>query len=374
MTPPEQILLSPEARIKPKPEGPKHLLQVKGDCHPDWMNGFFPKVAAIKRKLRTSEGRRELRQLLEGRIANLLFLEASTRTRTSFDMAANLLGMKTVVTPGSDMTSRVKGETLRNTLLAVLGTRPDIFVLRDADDDAAKIAAELSEKYYGGIPVINAGSGKKHHPSQTQGDHTILWEYECESQGILVTHEEQSPEVLKRCGPESLFSGLTVGIGADVYFSRTARSFAFQTAKYPIQEIIFITDPRLAPPDELKQYLTELRIPFTVTDDLGSALPRVDLLYWGRPQAERFDTETLREEVRRRTPRFQITLERSERMKPEALILHPQPINNDSLEITPDVQYGSKRCITRQQSDIGVPVRMADYLWFLNRPAFESLC
>lgn len=354
-------------------QGPKHLLQVKGDCHPDWMNSFFPKVAAIKRKLRTREGKYELRQLLQGRIANLLFLESSTRTRTSFDMAAKLLGMETVVTSGSDNTSRAKGETLRNTLLAVLGTRPDIFVLRDADDDAAKIAAELAEEYYGGLPVINAGSGKKHHPSQTQGDHTTLWEHACEFRGIFVSHHEQPADVLARCGPESLFSGLTIGIGADVFFSRTARSFAFQTAKYPIKKIIFVTDPLLAPPEELKEYLTELGIPFEVTGNLDSVLPLVDIWYWGRPQAERFETETQREEVRMRTPRFQITLERSERMKPTALILHPQPINKESLEITPDVQYGSKRCITRQQSDNGVPVRMADYLWFLNREAFNSL-
>ncbi len=337
------------------------------------MNDFFPKVAAIKRKLRTSEGRRELRQLLEGRIANLLFLEASTRTRTSFDMAAKLLGMETVVTPGSDITSRSKGETLRNTLLAVLGTRPDIFVLRDPDDDAARIAAELAEEYYGGLPVINAGSGKKHHPTQTQLDHFTLWELLCEARGVFVTHKEQSTKVLEEIRLERLLLGLTIGIGFDVFFSRTARSFAFQTAKYPVEKIVFITDPILAPPEELQQHLTELRVPFEITDNLDAALSLLDILYGGRLQAERLDSEAQREELRKKMPRFQITSARAERMKPTALILHPQPINSDSLEITPEVQYGSKRCITRQQSDNGVPVRMADYLWFLNRTAFESL-
>ena len=316
---------------------PRHLLRAQ-DFTREGLDDLFRKVRETKQLLATSEGTEELRHRLPGKVMHAFFAEESTRTRFSFCTAAARLGMTPIWCENAKFSSMGKaGETLEDTVECLLGYGPDILVLRHPDDDAAERAAFISDQKYGGIPVINAGSGKKHHPTQTRLD--------------LFTVDELLGGI----------DGKKFAIGADVFYSRVARSFAYSLCAFKRIEIVFVSPNELAPPTELLAHLKAHGVSYTLTTDLMSALREADVTLWGRLQVERVEDVKLRQDLIKQCAAFQIGPNQAAVMPKHALLLHPQPIS-EAHEITELVKAQCPNYKVPQQSANGLPVRMVD-IW-----------
>ena len=312
-----------------------HVLRAQ-DFERVWLEQFFPNATTIKQVIATQEGRARLRTRFVGMLAYLFFAEESTRTRFSFATACENLGMNVIwCENGRFSSSMAKGESWEETVEVLLGYRPDIFISRHPADDAAEITAQLSDLRHGSIPTINAGSGKKHHPTQSLLDlFTIL-------------------ELLGR------LDNFSVAIGADVLYSRTARSLAYLLSRFHNIHITFITPPELAPPQELLEYLTQSGTRFECTTNLNEGIRGVEVVYWGRLQAERVDDTELRRQLEAQYTNFQIGAPQMALMQPHTLLMHPMPIS-DKHEITLDVRNGNfPQFKVYEQARNGIPVRMA---------------
>ncbi|OHB19141.1 MAG: hypothetical protein A2666_05380 [Parcubacteria group bacterium RIFCSPHIGHO2_01_FULL_47_10b] len=319
----------------------RHVLNAK-QFDPAWLlNDFLPRVSEIKLMLATPQGRAKLRTRLSGMLMYLFFAEESTRTRFSFATAAINLGMALVWCENGKFSSLAKGESWEETVEVLLGYLPDILVSRHPSDNAADIAARISDLHHGGIPTINAGSGRKHHPTQSLLDlFTIL-------------------ELLNR------LDNLTIAIGADVLFSRTARSLAYLFSKFASITLRFVTPAELAPPSELLEHLTQSGTRFECTTDVNEGIRGAHVVYWGRLQAERVETAELRKQLEAQYANFQIDVNQVALMEPNTLLMHPMPIS-DKHEITLAVRNGNfPQFKVYEQARNGLPVRMALLLHML---------
>ncbi len=315
----------------------RHVLLAKQFTR-EWLTDFFPIAAEIKDKLTLPSEKRRLHERLLGRSAILFFGEKSTRTRASFNLATGNLGMFVVPVDSSNSSMEKAGESWEETMQVFCGYRPDVIVLRHDDDSSSEEAARISDERKG-PPIINGGSGKKHHPTQALLD--------------LFTIEEQLGHL----------DNLTVAIGADVFYSRTARSLAYLLSKYQNIRLIFVTPPELAPPLELLSHLAENRVACVQTEDMREAFRVADVVYWGRLQTERVLDLSLRAHLENRYANFSIGLEQAAVLQRHAIIMHPMPISSKG-EISQEVKQTSSNYRVLEQSDNGLPVRMA-LLWEL---------
>lgn len=326
----------------------RHVLLAKHITR-EWFEQFIPKAQEIKRKLRLARSgqpaeKTALRKRLAGKTMFAFFAEESTRTRFSFCKAGVDLGMDVIWCENGRFSSMAKGETLEETVEVLLGYDPDILVLRHADDDASERAARISDRSHGGIPIINAGSGKKHHPTQALLDLYTIWE--------LVGRVDN----------------LTVVIGPDVFFSRTARSLAYLLSKFSGITIRFITPVDLLPPDELVEHLREAGVTVIHTTDVLQGVSGANAVYWGRLQTERVDDLEKRKSLEEQCTAFQITQEVVSRMDQSAILMHPMPISKAN-EVTLEVRQGNfPQFKVYEQARNGPPVRMALLLELLGEP------
>jgi len=255
---------------------------------------------------------------LRGKTVVNLFFEASTRTRTSFEIAAKRLSADTI--NFSTSTSSVsKGETLIDTAKNIEAMQPDMVVIRHAACGAPKLLAERI-----GLPIINAGDGTHEHPTQALLD--------------LFTVREKKGTI----------QGLTLAIIGDITHSRVARSDIHGFAKMGAR-IRVSGPPTLIPPG-----IEELGVERCLR--IEDALAGTDVVMMLRIQLERQHNPpfpTLREYSRL----YGLNSERAARLKPDAIIMHPGPINR-GIEISPEVAYGSSSVILNQVEN-GVAVRMA---------------
>lgn len=266
------------------------------------------------------------------RTASLLFYEPSTRTYTSFQTAANMLGTRNLnAHPGMSGTSVEKGETLEDTLLSTVDTTlsargkdfSDVMVLRHKDNDSSERAAEILD-----IPVINAGSGSAEHPTQALLDvHTIL-----RKKGRL--------------------DNLHVVMVGDMLHGRTVKSLAQLLALGEGNRITFVSPQSLAMPPEVLEML-EGRVDFQQVHTMEAVLEGVDVYYWTRVQKERFADPALYNQVK---DDFILTPELAERLDPTAIFMHPLPRVN---EIHSDVDRDPRSVYLGEQMRNGVLVRMA---------------
>jgi aspartate carbamoyltransferase catalytic subunit len=274
---------------------------------------------------RTAYEAGEVGKQLAGRRIGLLFAEPSTRTRISFELAGGALGAQTfVIDPGRS--SLVKGETLADTMrtLAALGT--DVLVMRHHRAGAPWVAA----RYFAGS-IVNAGDGWHGHPTQALLD--------------LFT--------LRRALGDSL-AGRKVVIVGDLLHSRVARSNAWTLTSAGAQVWACGPAPWLRGWEALAQELPAGRT-LVVGDDLAAALIDADAVMALRIQKERmrgFDL-SLPEYV----SRYQVSGERMAHAKPDAVFMHPGPVN-EGIEVTADVSRGPRSLVLEQVRN-GVPVRMA---------------
>lgn len=257
--------------------------------------------------------------LLNGKVLATLFFEPSTRTRLSFEASMHRLGGSVIGLGSTEGSSVVKGETLSDTIRVVSGYA-DAIVLRHPREGAARLASEYSR-----VPVLNAGDGAGHHPTQTLLD--------------LYT--------IKR---ESQLDGVKIALAGDLRYGRTVHSLAYALTHYNA-DMTLVSPETLRMPRDIRRDLERMGADVRETTDLAGVIGDVDVLYVTRIQKERFPDETEYEKVAG-----------SYRITPEVLggagdmiIMHPLPRVN---EITPAVD-DTRHARYFRQAFYGMPVRMA---------------
>ncbi len=270
---------------------------------------------------------------LRGKTIALAFFENSTRTRLSFATAASRLGADTMNLQ-AEASSLKKGETLLDTANNLNAMKPDCFVMRHSSSGAADFVARHLE-----IPVVNAGDGTHEHPSQ----------------GLL--------DALTIRDRKGSLENLNVTILGDIAHSRVARSNIHLLGKFGCR--FTLCGPAMWVPRELEKIApgTPVRCVYQVEEGLRDA----DVIIVLRVQTERLLEPSLSHNDY--ILLYQLNAARMKLAKPDALILHPGPINRGT-EITPEVADGSQSAVLEQVTN-GVAVRMA-ILYLLTTGATED--
>ena len=265
-------------------------------------------------------GERSLKKVpaLRGKTLVNFFVEPSTRTRTSFEVAAMRLSAD-VVNISATASSLQKGETLKDTALNLQALQADIIVLRHSSPGSARF---LSDRL--GSSIINAGDGAHEHPTQGLLD--------------IFTMREKFGRI----------AGLNVVIVGDILFSRVARSNIFGLVKLG-------ANVTLAGPSTLVPRSFE-KLGVRVVHRIDEALEGADVVNLLRIQHERQRKEYF-PGLGEYTSLFGLTKARAARLKPSCLVMHPGPINR-GVEIDSDVADGSQSVILEQVTN-GIAVRMA---------------
>ncbi|MET3931295.1 aspartate carbamoyltransferase catalytic subunit [Lysobacter sp. OAE881] len=293
---------------------PRHLLTLDGLPY-DALDALLTRAQAF------ADGHYD-RRALDGIAVCTLFFEPSTRTRMSFTLAAQRLGADVLNFDASTSSTR-KGETALDTLknLEAMGVRG--FVIRHHEDGAV---AALSQHVEHGTALVNAGDGRSAHPTQGLLD-------------MLTLRQAKGHD----------FSKLKVAIVGDVKHSRVARSDLQALRTLGTGEIRVCGPASLLPDDGTLDGCV-------VSHDLDAALDGVDAAMMLRLQRERME-EGLVASLDDYHREFGLTAQRLTRAAPDAVVMHPGPINR-GVEITDEVADGPQSLILRQVSN-GVAVRMA---------------
>ncbi|HEY6942009.1 aspartate carbamoyltransferase catalytic subunit [Dokdonella sp.] len=294
----------------------RHLLTLDGLGRVR-IEGLLDRAASLRDEFRA--GATSL-PLLAGRTIVNLFFEASTRTRTSFELAARRLGA-TVVNFDIAGSSTSKGETLEDTLATLEAMGTDAFVVRHKENGTpARLAAHARR-----ASILNAGDGNRAHPTQGLLD--------------LLTIRDHKRRI----------EGLTVAICGDIRHSRVARSDVHGLRALGAAEI------RLCGPTALLPDAVEFP-GCILSGDLDATLDGVDVVVMLRIQKERIEHLPGLDE-REYFARFGLDRARLARAKRDAIVMHPGPMNR-GIEIAPDVADGAQSVVLEQVAN-GIYARMA---------------
>jgi len=256
---------------------------------------------------------------LRGKMIVNLFYEASTRTRTSFEIAAKRLGADAVSITASG-SSVSKGESLVDTLNTLAAMRPDAIVMRHAASGAPHFLARHLP-----TPIINAGDGTHEHPTQALLDaRTIL---------------DRRPSL----------EGLRVAIIGDIAHSRVARSNVHLLSKFGASIVL------CGPPSLLPVELAQLAPEVSLTNDIREAIRDADVIMLLRVQLERQHEAAFPASEYFRF--YGLRLEHLELARPDAIVMHPGPINRGR-ELSSEVA-DFQRSVILNQVENGIAVRMA---------------
>jgi aspartate carbamoyltransferase catalytic subunit len=273
---------------------------------------------AAESLVEVSQRRRRKLSSLKGKVVINLFFEASTRTRTSFGLAAKRLSADTIdFTPSSSSLS--KGETFIDTAKNIEAMGVDVMVVRHSSPGAPLLLAQNLH-----CSVINAGDGAHEHPTQ----------------GLL--------DIFTIRRAKGHLEGLTVALVGDIAHSRVARSNIHGLLKLGAQVIV------CGPPTLVPQSISRLGV--EVSCRLDDILPRCDVINMLRIQFER-QRSGLFPSIHEYARLFGLNSERLRLGKPDLLLLAPGPINR-GVEITPDVADGPHSAILQQVTN-GLAIRMA---------------
>lgn len=256
--------------------------------------------------------------LLKGKSIVNLFMENSTRTRSSFELAGKYLGAD-VINISKSGSSMAKGESFRDTLLTLAYMGTDAIVMRHSAEGSPLYATQCVDPI-----IINAGDGAHEHPTQALLDMFSILEHK-----------------------ESL-EGLKVVIVGDILHSRVARSNAYGLLKMGAQ--VIFAGPRTLVPPEMESMGVK------VHHNVAEAIEGADVVNVLRIQLERIKS-ALYPSNREYARIFGVNESMLKAAKPDALILHPGPMNR-GLEIAPTVAYGTQSLIQEQVRN-GVAIRMA---------------
>ena len=292
-----------------------HMLSTK-----DFSRKQIDSILSLAEKFEPVALREKRCNILDGKILSLLFFEPSTRTKMSFETAMLRLGGKVIDMGSIETSSVMKGESLADTV-RVVSSYADSIVLRHPKEGAAFMASEFST-----VPIINAGDGAGHHPTQTLLDlHTIR--------------------------RESKLDGLTITLAGDLKYGRTVHSLCYALSHYNAR-INLASPTELVLPDRIIQDLKNRGIKVTKFDTLENAVKDSDVLYMTRIQRERFPDPA---EYNKVSKEMRVTLKLLENCKPDMKVMHPLPRVD---EIEPEVDKTPHACYFKQ-AFYGIPVRMA---------------
>lgn len=290
----------------------KHLISIHDFSKEEIIN-----VLSLAAKFEESQ----TESFLKGKVVASLFFEPSTRTRLSFETAANRLGARIIGFSDAGNTSVTKGETLKDTIKMV-SNYADLIIIRHPLEGSARYASEVSS-----VPVINAGDGSNQHPTQTLLDlYSIL-----KTQGTL--------------------QNLRINMVGDLKYGRTVHSL-LQAMSHFNPYFRFTAPEELKMPEEYKEQLRLSGIKFEESENLEEGIADMDIVYMTRVQRERFTDAIEYERVKN-----VYSLRRSmlENTRSNMKILHPLPRIN---EIHQDVD-SSEHAYYFDQAGNGVYTRMA---------------
>ncbi len=279
---------------------------------------YFLEAAKEFKELNLSQVKKN--DYLRGKTTINAFYENSTRTRTSFEIAAKRLGADTI-NFSSSSSSVTKGESLNDTMNNMAAMRTDIIVLRHPSSGAAKFAADRTE-----ASVVNAGDGTNEHPSQALLD--------------LFTLREHG---------KILDKNLNVAIIGDIARSRVARSDIWAMKKFGINLKLFA--PRMMMPKDTEVFESQ------ICKNMEEACEGSDVIIMLRIQLERGGADVAFPSSREYSKFFGLNKNRIKLAKPDAIVLHPGPINR-GVELNSDVADGTHSVVLNQVEN-GVAIRMA---------------
>ena len=249
------------------------------------------------------------RKILDGKVVATLFFEPSTRTRLSFETAANRLGARVIGFTDPKATSSSKGETLKDTIIMV-SNYADIICMRHYLEGAARYASEVTN-----TPIVNAGDGSNQHPSQTMLDLYSIYK----TQGTL--------------------ENLNIYMVGDLKYGRTVHSLLMAMRHFN-PTFHFIAPDELAMPTVYKRYCDEYGIKYVEHQDFDAdTISDADILYMTRVQKERFADL---DEYERVKDRYLLKKDMLCKARPNMKILHPLPRVNEieySIDDTPYAYY-----------------------------------
>lgn len=263
---------------------------------------------------------RDYAHVCKGYLLATLFYEPSTRTRFSFEAAMLRLGGQIIGFSEPNASSASKGESIADTIRTV-ECYADIAVMRHPKEGAATVAANVAR-----IPVINAGDGGHHHPTQTLTD--------------LLTIKRQKGSL----------DNITIGMCGDLKFGRTVHSLITAMLRYEGVKFVLISPEELKVPAYVREELRNAE--FIETQDLVEAMPDLDVLYMTRVQKERFFNE---EDYVKLKDLFILDPAKLDNAKPDLMIMHPLPrVNEIAIHVDND-----PRAMYFQQAKNGMYIRMA---------------
>jgi len=295
----------------------RHLLSIEG-----LKREHLERILDIAESFAVLPGRQVKKvPLLRGRIVTNLFFENSTRTRTTFELAAKLLSAD-VINFNVSVSATSKGETLLDTLRNLEAMHSDLFVVRHSHSGAAHFIAHHVAP---GVSVINAGDGWHAHPTQALLDMFTIRRHKGD------------------------FTPLRVAIVGDIQHSRVARSQIMALNTLGVTEVRIIGPCTLLPAEARS-------LGVHLYHDLESGLEEVDVIIMLRLQRERMEGALL-PSAHEYFQLYGLTEARLKRAKPDAIVMHPGPINR-GVEIASEVADGP-RSVILQQVSYGIAVRMA---------------
>jgi aspartate carbamoyltransferase catalytic subunit len=262
-------------------------------------------------------------EVCRGKVLATLFFEPSTRTRLSFEAAMQRLGGSTLGFADPGASSTTKGESLMDTIRTV-SCYADVIAMRNPKEGAALLASQVSE-----VPIINAGDGGHHHPTQTLTDLLTIRAIKGKTQG------------------------LTIGLCGDLKFGRTVHSLAKAMSRYPRNRFVLISPPELEIPDYIiNRVFKPAGVQFTQVRRLEEAIGDLDILYMTRVQKERFFNE---QDYVRLKDSYILDAEKMRLARADLTVLHPLPRVN---EIATEVDSDPRAAYFRQVK-YGMYARMA---------------
>ena len=265
----------------------------------------------------------EFSNCCNGKILATLFYEPSTRTRFSFEAAMMRLGGKILGFSEPNSSSAAKGETLADTIKMV-SIYSDIIAMRHPKEGSAKVASMYSD-----VPVINAGDGGHHHPTQTLTDLLTIKSLK----GTLHNH--------------------VIGICGDLKYGRTVQSLITAMSRYENIKFVLISPKELRIPQYIRQeVLDKNNIEYCEVEKIEEVIESLDILYMTRIQKERFFNE---DEYLRLKDSYILDARKLDRAKKDMIVMHPLPrVNEIDIEVDKDV-----RAAYFKQAEFGMYVRMA---------------
>jgi len=277
--------------------------------------------------LEKSGKRNSLRDALKHRTLSYMFYEPSTRTRTSFNTGMRELGGRYDGFSGTEGTSVMKNETVRDTVTMMCANHNDVIVMRHPMDGSLQWAADVAN-----IPVINGGDGKNEHPTQALLD-------------VLSIYSMR----------EGRLDGLRVGFGGDLSHGRTVRSLSLALSHFDGVTLRWAAEDFLGMPADLSQLLQEHGVTVIRDGSVREVMRQVDFYYMTRPQLERMPGVTQRD-ILAMMDKYRIDLEKVEGF--DARLLHPLPVNSEIAEIDYRVYFTPAQAFFTQ-AEHGIFLRKA---------------